>query len=239
MKEFDFSKNWWQFLIVAVVCYFIGCCNFALLISRSKHKDITKMGSGNPGTMNMSREFGLGVGFATFLCDALKGGLPAVATYLLYRQQVFAGTSLLVGDFVRYFAGLFVVVGHIFPVTMKFKGGKGIAATLGLFWFGLSCENPWWLLAGFGVLLLVVLYIYVSEWGSMGSLIGVTAFSVIQMLFFVTRYQNIALNAYLVALFLIILFINSLTWGAHHLNLRRLFSGEEHRTSLKKLAKKK
>ena len=239
MKEFDFTKNWWQFLIVAVVCYCIGCFNFALLISRSKNKDITKMGSGNPGTMNMSREFGLRVGLTTFFCDALKGGIPAVVTYLLYKGQVFAGTSILVGDFIRYFAGLFVVVGHIFPVTLKFKGGKGIAATLGLFWFGLICENLWWLPAGFGFLLLVVLYIYVSEWGSMGSLIGVTGFSLIQMLYFVIRYQNSALNAYTVALFLSILAINILTWGAHHLNLRRLFSGEEHHTSLKKLAKKK
>ena len=62
MKVFYFSKSWCELLIIAVVCYLIGCFNFARLIARVKHKDITKMGSGNPGTMNMSREFGLKVG---------------------------------------------------------------------------------------------------------------------------------------------------------------------------------
>ena len=61
MKEFSFAQNWWQFLLRAIVCYFVGCFNFAVLISRLKRNDITKMGSGNPGTMNMSREFGIKV----------------------------------------------------------------------------------------------------------------------------------------------------------------------------------
>ena len=73
--------------MIAIGCYLIGCFNFARLISRSKHKDITKMGSGNPGTMNMSREFGLKIGLLTFFCDALKGGVPALISYFLYRVK--------------------------------------------------------------------------------------------------------------------------------------------------------
>ncbi|MBQ8290972.1 MAG: glycerol-3-phosphate acyltransferase [Clostridia bacterium] len=239
MKNFSFSQNWWQFLIIAVVCYFIGCFNFALLISRRKKRDITKIGSGNPGTMNMTREFGLKVGLTTFFCDAIKGGVPAIIGYFLYKGYFFEGTLLVVSDFVRYFCGLFVVIGHIFPVTMKFKGGKGIASTLGLFWACLSCENPWWILIAFAYLLFVVAFIFWTEWGSLGSLLGVSGFSVIQTVIFFLRYGNYPVNAYLVCLYMIILTINVLTWAAHKQNLSRLFSGEEHHTSIKKLAKKK
>ena len=239
MKTFYFSQNWWQFLIVAVICYLIGCFNFARAISRKKNKDITKIGSGNPGTMNMTREFGLKIGFLTFLCDAFKGGVPAVISFFIYKNYVFAGTQVLVSDFIRYFAGLCVVVGHIFPVTMKFKGGKGIASTLGLFWLCIGCENAWWLLIGVAGLLLVLLYIYATEWGSMGSLIGVTGFSIMQMVLFVQKYAKLPLNAYMVCLYMIILAINLLTWIAHRENLARLFAGEEHHTSIKRLAKKK
>lgn len=239
MKTFDLSQNWWQFVIVAIVCYLIGCVNFALIISRLKKNDITKIGSGNPGTMNMSREFGLKIGLITFFGDALKGGIPALIGYFLYREFYFDGTGVLVSDFIRYFCGIFVVLGHIFPVTMKFKGGKGIASTLGLFWVSLACENAWLLLIGFALLLCIVLFIYLTEWGSLGSLSGVTVFSIMQLVIFFQRYNAFPVNAYTVAVFAFILVLDILTWGAHHKNLARLFSGEEHRTSIKKLAQKK
>ncbi len=239
MKTFDLAQNWWQLVIMAVACYFIGCFNFARLISRSKNKDITKMGSGNPGTMNMSREFGLKVGLITFLCDALKGGVPALVSFFIYRSYYFAGTTVQVSDFTRYFCGLFVIIGHIFPVTMGFKGGKGIASTLGLFWFGLSCESGWWTLIVFFLLILVVVFIALTEWGSLGSLLGVTGLSIVQMVLFCLDYGIGKFNAYMVATYACILAINLLTWIAHRANLVRLFSGEEHHTSIKKLAKKK
>ena len=188
MKDFYFSQNWWQFLVMAVVCYLIGCFNFARAISRKRHKDITKIGSGNPGTMNMSRVFGLKIGLMTFACDALKGGIPAWIGYLLYRNYQFVGTDFAVSDFTRYFCGLFVIIGHIFPVTMRFKGGKGIASTLGMFWFSLSCENVWWIAIGFAIAVFLIGFIYYTEWGSLGSLLGVTGVSIAQMVIFFLRY---------------------------------------------------
>ena len=239
MKIFDISQNWWQFVVMAILCYLIGCFNFAKLISRSKNKDITTIGSGNPGTMNMSREFGLKIGLLTFFCDVIKGGLPALISYFLYRDYVFSGTAFIVSDFTRYFCGLFVVIGHIFPVFLNFKGGKGIASTLGLFWFCLSCENPWWILFTFLLLIVVVLIIFITEMGSLGSLVGVTGLSIVQMVMFVLRYQTKAVSAYMVGAYACILAINILTWAAHHENVMRLFAGEEHHTSIKKLSKKK
>ncbi len=233
------AKSWWQFLLMAALCYLIGCFNFARTISRKKNRDITKIGSGNPGTMNMTREFGLKVGLATFLCDALKGGVPAVISYFVYRNYYFAGSGVRVSDLTRYFCGLFVIVGHIFPFNMRFKGGKGIASTLGLMWFSLSCEHAWWILVGFVFLVFIVFFIAWTEWGSLGSLLGVSGFSVIQLVLFCQTYGIGEFDAYLVASFACILAINVLTWCAHHANLKRLFSGEEHHTSIKRLAKKK
>ncbi len=238
MQSFSFSQNWWQFLLVAIVCYFFGCLNFAIIISRLKKSDITKIGSGNPGTMNMSREFGWKVGILTFFGDALKCGIPLLVSYFLYKDFRFEDTVVRVSDFMRYFCMLFVVLGHIFPVTTRFKGGKGIATAFGGFWFGLSCENPWWILLGFLVLVCVLLFIFFTEWGSLGNISGVSVFSIIQLVIFFSRYGTGYFNAYLVCLYGFIFLLNVLTWGAHYKNLGRLLSGEEHRTSLKKIVRK-
>ena len=170
---------------------------------------------------------------------SFKGGVPAVIAFLIYRDYYFADTAIRVGDFIRYFSGVCVIIGHIFPVTMKFKGGKGIASTFGLFWFSLPCDWIWFALIVLGCLIGVVLFIFATEWGSLGSLLGVTALSILQTVIFILRYQNTPFNGYLVCLYMIIFVINLLTWCAHHQNLVRLFAGEEHHTSIRKLAKKK
>ncbi|MCD8040289.1 MAG: glycerol-3-phosphate acyltransferase [Clostridia bacterium] len=239
MKDFYISEMWWAFVVAAVLCYFIGCFNFAVLISRLKKNDIRTIGSGNPGTMNMMRSFGLKVGIFNFVCDALKGGVPVLIAYFVFRGYVFAGTDICVADFARYFCGVFVVIGHIFPVTMKFKGGKGIASTLGLFWFSLACETWWFIFIGLGILLLVLVYIALSEWGSMGSLLGVSIFSVWQAATFYLRYSANISQGWVIACFMMLVAINLLTWIAHHKNLYKLLGGEEHRTSIKRMIGKK
>ena len=241
MKEIAFSRFWYWMLLMAVLCYFIGCFNFAAIYARCRHRDIHKIGSGNPGTMNMSREFGLKVGFVNFILDALKGGLPALASFLVFRKYVFAGTTVRVSDFTRYFCGLFVIIGHIYPVTMRLRGGKGIASLLGLFTFCLPCDTWWFIFPAIGVLLCVLFYIIIAEWGSMGSLLGVTGFSIWQGMVFFLRYsaQGMLKSGWVVGVFLLILAVNFLTWFAHRKNLLRLFAGEEHRTSVKKLSKGK
>lgn len=237
MQAWDFKENWWQFFILAAACYLVGCFNFARFISRKKHKDITKIGSGNPGTMNMSREFGWKIGVITFFCDAFKGGIPTLIAHLIFKKYAFAGTVVRVSDVARYLAVLFVIIGHIFPVTNHFKGGKGIASTFGGFWFGLACENPWFLLLGFLFFVAVALYIFATEWGSMGSLIGTSGFAIWQGVIYFLRYGG-EKNEYFAAAMGLLLLLNLFTWGAHRKNVWRLLSGTEHRTSVKKIAKK-
>lgn len=231
-----FSDVWYIFLILAAVSYFVGCFNFALLISKIKHKDVRKMGSGNPGTMNMSRQFGLKIGAATLFLDMFKGGVMVLAGYFLFRGKVFAGTSFYVSDFARYLCGICVIIGHIYPVTMKFKGGKGIASTLGMFWFALTCEYWWMFFVALGILVVTLYYIYASEWGSMGSLLGVSLLTAVQGIVFYFRYAEQMNEPFVIATFLLLAFNCFLTWFAHRKNIVALLAGEEHRTSVKKLS---
>ena len=237
MKEFDVAENWYWFLVAAIACYLLGCFNFAVLISRIKKQDIRGVGSGNPGTMNMTRSFGIKIGAVNFFCDVIKGGVPALAGWLLFKDYVFAGTQISVSDFARYFFGLFVIIGHIFPVTMKFMGGKGIASTVGLFAFALPCEEWWYFLVAFVFLTCVLVYIIVFELGSMGSLVGVTALSIWQAAIFVLRYKEVLSNGWVISILMMLLLLNILTWGAHHKNIYKLLAGEEHRTKVRKKKK--
>ena len=231
-------------MLIAIACYLLGGINFAWIISRLMHKDITKLGSGNPGTMNVTRELGVKAGVATFLGDALKGVVPMLIWFFLYRKYYFSykGQTVLMSDFIRYFTAVFVVIGHIAPLSTHYRGGKGIASTLGIFWGGLSMESPWWILLGFAVAAVIIAFILLTEWGSLGSLFGVSSCSVIQLVYFVMRYDTVmksGFNPYLVCLFVFILTLNLLTWFAHRKNVRRLFAGEEHHTSFKKALHKK
>ena len=223
---------------MAAVCYLIGCFNFAVVIAKIKHKDITKIGSGNPGTMNMSREFGAAVGITTFLLDALKGGIPAVISYFIYKDYVFAGTAVVVSDVTRVFCGLCVVVGHIFPVTMRFKGGKGVASSIGLMWLNLGVENPWFLLVCVGILLTMPIVITLTKYGALSSLIYLTGLAGWLVFLFLDRYL-VAVNGYLIWMLLTVFFNVALVWVAHHKNLVKMFSGEERATSFFKKKKKK
>ena len=238
MKELAFSDIWYWFIVMAVVSYFVGCFNFALLISKIKHKDVRKMGSGNPGTMNMSRQFGLKIGALTLFCDMIKGGIPLLIAYFIFKDHCFAGTDVLVSDLARYVCGVSVIIGHIYPVTMKFKGGKGIASTLGMYSFALVLETqyPWMIALVLGILVLTLFYIWASEWGSMGALLGVSLLALVQALIFYFRYRGELTDPFVIALFMLLLLDCLLTWFAHRKNIAALLSGEEHHTSVKKLS---
>ena len=238
MKIFELSDLWY-FAVGAVVCYLIGCFNFAVLIAGFKKLNIRQVGSGNPGTMNMTRSLGLKFGAVNFFCDVFKGGLPVLAAYFLFKDYVFENSSVVVSDFARYFFGLFVIIGHIFPVTLKFKGGKGIASTMGLFSFALPCEQWWFFPIAVVFLFGVLAYIAVTEWGSMGSLIGVAGLTIWQAALFIDRYLVCLTNPWVIVLLMILLSINILTWTAHRKNIYKLLAGEEHRTSVKKSKNKK
>jgi len=238
MKEIAFGGLWYWLLIIAAACYLIGSFNFAVLISKLKKNDIRHVGSGNPGTMNMTRTYGLKIGAINFFLDVAKGGLPAVICWAVFRGYVFAGCDVLISDFIRYFCGLFVILGHVFPVFMKFKGGKGIASTMGLFLFALPCDTWWFVFIAAGIYCVTLGFIALTEWGSMGSLLGVSGLTVFQAVIFIIRYQAEILNVYVIVLMMTLLAINIITWARHGANIVRLLAGEEHHTAVVKRKKK-
>ena len=107
----------------AVIAYLIGSLNFAILLSRKKHDDIRDHGSKNAGTTNMLRTYGKRMAVVTLLGDFLKAVIAVrIGALICGEFPYFSG---------MYIAALFCIVGHIFPVYFKFKGGKGIAAAAG------------------------------------------------------------------------------------------------------------
>ncbi|MBO5068574.1 MAG: glycerol-3-phosphate acyltransferase, partial [Clostridia bacterium] len=80
-------------VLFAIVSYFFGNINWAIIISKSKKTDIRKMGSGNPGTLNMSRNLGLKFGLLTFFLDIMKGVIPTLVVFFVFQGKYFGGSE--------------------------------------------------------------------------------------------------------------------------------------------------
>lgn len=208
---------WWHIVLVVLISYLFGNISFARIISGIKKNDITKLGSGNPGSTNMLRNFGFKIGFLNFLLDMLKGFIPAFLTSLVFPTQ----------PIMLYISGVSVIVGHIYPIVYKFKGGKGIATMLGFFF---ACN---WL-----VTLIVVVIAAISwllfQYGSVASFICVTILTVWEG---VEAKAGLPLKeSKVVCVLLFTIFL--LTWYAHRGNIERLLFGKESKVSLIKKTKK-
>lgn len=119
---------WW--VVAGVVGYFIGSINPATLIARARGIDIGHSGSGNPGATNAARVMGRKTGIVVLLVDVLKGFIPVIFFGWLFDPHV--------GDF----AGFMAILGHMTSPFLGFRGGKGVATTLGV----LLAMEPWWAL---------------------------------------------------------------------------------------------
>jgi len=194
-----------------LIGYFIGCISMGFIVSKITKTDLRKKGSGNLGTTNALRVLGFRAGLATFLGDILKG----VLAFFICRM-IFPDDNLLAG----IYAGVGTVLGHDFPFYLQFKGGKGIAATIGLVISLSFVFSPILAAITFGVGILAVVFTHFISAGSI-------AFSIC-----------IPLSAFLlgmptegVALFtaLAILAI----WR-HKENIKRLKAGTENKFTLRK-----
>lgn len=236
-----FSDIWWILIIMAVCSYLVGSVNFSIIISRKKGRDIRGVGSGNPGMMNMSRNFGLKTGVAILALDILKGVIPTFIGWIAFRNKYFAGTDFPVSDLTKYLCGFFAVLGHIFPFYLKFKGGKGISTTIGV--FGIACPVVGILSAFIGLA-----FILITSMGSMGSLIAVTPPAIAAEVHFyhylyrgaqgyVPPASGDMMTALLISVICVI-GICVLTWVAHYSNIERLIAGDEHSTSWSAMIRK-
>lgn len=233
--------NFWILLALAIGSYFCGNVNWALIISKIKKTDIRKMGSGNPGTLNMSRNLGLKAGLLTFFLDIMKGAIPTLVAYLVLKDKYFYDCEYIIGDFAIYLCGLCAVLGHIYPVVLKFKGGKGIATTIGVF-LVCSCAYGFsWAAVVIMALVAALAFIYFTEFGAMGSFIAITPPAIGSSMRLYLLYSNSIDSktiAFFVASNMLIFAICLFTWFAHRLNIKRMLSGDEHPTSIKEMVVK-
>ncbi len=212
-----------------IVCYIICNFNFAVFISRKfKHTDIRTVGSGNPGTTNMFRAFGLKFGLITFVCDMLKGFVCAMGGKLLFAWL--AESVGLTGAeaeyaslFGGYLGGLCAGIGHVFPVLFGFKGGKGFATGIGLF----LAVDP--LVAVMAVLVGGVV------------LLATDMMSPFAILFFtiMTLWSAFSLLPEKLPHFIVVVLYYALVLFAHRHNIKRLYHGEENKMGITKLLKKR
>ena len=236
-------KNDWLILIILVVgSYLLGCVNNAVMLSKLKKSDIRKMGSGNPGTLNMSRTFGLKMGLLTLLLDAVKGAVPTLIGFLLLKDRYAswsAGHTFRLSDFSMYLCGFFAVLGHIYPVFMRFKGGKGIATTIGVLLTSSICiGEPAWIVITVMSFVAAILFIYFTEFGAMGSFIATTPAAICGGIRLFLGYNSLTDDntaIFYIITSMLILLLCFFTWYAHRKNIERMLSGNEHPTSIKSM----
>lgn len=148
-----------NFVLYAVIGYLIGCLNFGVIVPKIMYKkDIREYGSHNAGATNAFRVFGKIAGVIVLVLDFAKS-----LSYLLVLEHKFGETSMVM----LAYAGLFVVIGHIFPVFFGFRGGKGVSATGGT--IAAICPFAFVPLA-----LVFVLTILIKKKVGLGSVVGVS-----------------------------------------------------------------
>lgn len=210
---------------VAFASYFIGTINFAKIISwHARRKDITQIGSKNPGTMNMLRSHGLGLALATFGCEIAKSGLTCLLCRLIFRHFGLAEYQ----EIAYFTAGLFIVLGYDFPVWSKFKGGKGVAVFAGIFLF----SHLWYAAIGWFVICFILLVFIdigsiVSFLYTGGLAVGYTILAWLGDFGVATSLEtSIVITAVIGFLYILMLI-------KHRGNIRRLYERKENKVGFK------
>lgn len=206
------------YLIAAVGAYLLGSIPFGYLLVRIfRHQDIRLTGSGNIGATNVARSGARGLGIATLALDALKGALAVgLVLYLAGSKLNECGGPVVFPCALPLrlmsVAALFAVLGHVFPVWLRFKGGKGVATALGVF----CVLFPKAVLVSLAIFIVVVA---LTRYVSLGSILGAIAFPVAAYFIQSPDAGSLALAA-IIALMVVL---------KHHQNIGRLLAGTENR----------
>lgn len=213
-----------KFALVVLVSYLLGSLNFSIIFSKGVvKKDIRESGSGNAGATNMLRTYGKKFALLTMLGDIIKVAIAIIIAFLIFGSPVkylFASptdpTELQQIMFYKQFAGFFCVVGHIFPVFFKFKGGKGVAACTGM-----VIMVDWRIALILFVIFVII--VAISKWISLGSITIAIFYPVLLYVF----YKNTIVT--LIALIFAIMVV-----VAHRQNIKRILNKTENKISFKK-----
>ena len=205
-------------VITGIIAYLIGSVNFSVILSKKMAGfDVREKGSGNAGTTNMLRSVGKKAAALTLVCDVLKGVIAILIAMFIGWAFKIENQSLLV-----QIAGIAVVIGHTFPIFFGFKGGKGVATSLGILIMS-NCQ------IGLICLVFGVLLIALTRMVSLGSCSAAVLFPVLT-LFITDNYivsQGSGYLIYSIILAVIVLY-------NHRSNIKRIMEGNENRISFGK-----
>ena len=206
------------YIIIAIIAYLIGSINFSVIISKKMAGfDVREKGSGNAGSTNVLRSVGKKAALITLICDILKGVVAVLIAFIVGKIIKDVDKALLV-----QIAGVLVVIGHTFPIFFEFKGGKGVATSLGVLmminWqIGLIC------------LVFALVIMAFSRIVSMGSIGAAILFPVLTLFIntnFIVETSSIKYFLFSVILAMIVLF-------NHRENIKRIANGNENKLSFK------
>ncbi len=220
-----------------IIAYLIGSLNPAIIITRLKTgKDIRTMGSGNAGFTNVLRSVGKGPAIATIICDYLKGIIGVLIGWWIFSQLTVTNDVAPVEYVIygRYLAGLFVILGHSFPIYYGFRGGKSVVTA-----------NALMLVVDWRVFLIVLgtflIIFFATKLISLGSIICAGLYPVYTLLitYFLDYLPNLGTENELRFRFVLIstgcaFLVGAIIIFRHKDNLKRLINGEEKRIKAKK-----
>lgn len=224
------------FLAVAAViaAYLIGSINFAVIFTKHFTKnDIRDFGSGNAGTTNVMRVGGLKPGILTFVCDALKGFAASLLGKYLFSIIISSNPSLswAYPVYGAYLCGFVCMLGHVFPIFYQFRGGKGVAVSVGI--YAVCCPKA--IVLGLIVFALVIL---LTKTVSIGSLIATVTVISLSVVFYNSPIGifKTELDSAASLLWQSVLSIGmGVTIILKHIpNIKRLFSGEEKKIKIRR-----
>ncbi len=191
-----------NYIIVVIISYLIGNLSFAYILGKFiMKKDVRDYGSGNSGATNAIRAFGAKIGVWAFVGDVLKGVVAVLIGKVIGEE--YGG----------YLAGAFVIIGHNWPALLNFKGGKGVATTIGV----MLTINPFVSLICFAIGLTIAV---LTRMVSLGSIIGMSLAPIV-ILIFVRPFNT--------QLFVFCLFVVSMSIFRHKENIKRLIAGKENK----------
>lgn len=202
------------YVIVLIIAYLIGSVSFSVIFSRKfAGFDVRDKGSNNAGTTNVLRTVGKKAAALTLICDILKGVIAVLVAMLVGVICKEANMEIL-----KYLAGLMAIVGHTFPIFFEFRGGKGVATSLGV----LLTVDP---KIGLICLIFAIILIAITRMVSVGSILSAILFPILTMFIGSNKNFGTIIISILIALFVIF---------NHRKNIQRIKDGTENKISFNK-----
>lgn len=204
------------YIVIAIIAYLIGSVNFSVIISKKMAGfDLREKGSGNAGSTNVLRTVGKKAAAITLVCDILKGVVAIFIAKVTGEIWKDLDAALLV-----QIAGILVVIGHTFPVFFKFKGGKGVATSLGVL-----VTTNWQI--GLICLVFALVLMILTQMVSVGSIAAAILYPVLTI--FITQNYIVPGSYIISSIILAVLVVFN-----HRANVKRILSGTENKISFKK-----